>query len=148
PESERFAFDTISQILDAIPIEEPATALHARVCIVPARDEADELAGAMLARVLPGARLLSAESLAGETLEQIDKDGCTTICVSAVPPHAASHAAYLTRRLKKRFPKLRIVVGLWSSEAGERIKSRLTAAGVDEVATRLDEAVSHLRQTS
>jgi predicted PurR-regulated permease PerM len=148
PESERFAFDTIGQILDAIPVDEPAAAPRARVCIVPARDEADQLAGAMLARVLPGAQLLSAESLAGEMLEQIARDGCTTICVSAVPPHAASHAAYLTRRLKKRLPKLRIVVGLWTSEAGERIKSRLSAAGVDEVATRLDEAVSHLRQTS
>jgi predicted PurR-regulated permease PerM len=148
PESERFAFDTIRQILDEIPVEEAVAAPRAPVCIVPARDEADELAGAMLARVLPGAQLLSAESLAGETIEQIDKDGCTTICISAVPPHAASHAAYLTRRLKKRLPKLRIVVALWTSEAGERIKSRLAAAGVDEVATRLDEAVSHLRQTS
>jgi len=148
PETERFAFDTISQILDAIPVEEAAAAPRARVCIVPARDQADQLAGAMLARVLPGAQLLSAESLAGEMLEQIARDGCTTICISAVPPHAASHAAYLTRRLKKRLPKLRIVVALWTSEAGERIKSRLTAAGVDELATRLDEAVSHLRQTS
>jgi len=148
PESERFAFDTIRQMLDEIPLEEPAAAPRARVCIVPARDEADELAGAILARVLPGSQLLSAESLAGETLEQIEQDGCGTICISAVPPHAASHAAYLARRLKKRFPKLRIVVALWTSEAGERIKSRLAAAGVDEVATRLDEAVSHLRQTS
>jgi len=148
PETERFAFDTIRQILDEIPVEEVAAAPRARVCIVPARDEADELAGTVLARLLPGAQLLSAESLAGETLEQIDKDGCGTICISAVPPHAASHAAYLTRRLKKRFPKLRIVVALWTSEAGERIKSRLSAAGVDEVATHLDEAVSHLRQTS
>ena len=148
PETERFAFDTIRQILDEIPVEETASAPRARVCIVPARDEADELAGSILARLLPGAQLLSAESLAGETLEQIDKDGCGTICISAVPPHAASHAAYLTRRLKKRFPTLRIVVALWTSEAGERIKSRLSAAGVDEVATHLDEAVSHLRQTS
>lgn len=148
PETERFAFDTIRQILDEIPIEEAASAPRARVCIVPARDEADELAGSILARLLPGAQLLSAESLAGEMLEQIDKDGCGTICISAVPPHAASHAAYLTRRLKKRFPKLRIVVALWTSEAGDRIKSRLAAAGVDEVATCLDEAMSHLRQTS
>ena len=148
PETERFAFDTIRQILDEIPVEELAAAPRSRVCIVPARDEADELAGSILARLLPGAQLLSADSLAGETLEQIDKDGCGTICISAVPPHAASHAAYLTRRLKKRFPKLRIVVALWTSEAGERIKSRLSAAGVDEVATHLDEAVSHLRQTS
>jgi predicted PurR-regulated permease PerM len=148
PESERFAFDTIRQILDEVPVEQPGSPPRAQVCIVPARDEADHLAGAILARALPGAQLLSAESLAGETLEQVGQEGCSAICISAVPPHAASHAAYLTRRLKKRFPQLRIVVALWTSEAGERIKSRLTDAGVDEVATRLDEAVSHLRQTS
>ena len=148
PESERFAFDTIRQILDEVPVEQPGSPPRAQVCIVPARDEADELAGAILARALPGAQLLSAESLAGETLEQVGQEGCSTICISAVPPHAASHAAYLTRRLKKRFPEVRVVVALWTSEAVDRIKSRLTAAGVDEVATRLDEAVSHLRQTS
>lgn len=116
-----------------------------QVCILPARDQADELAGAMLARLLPGAQVFSAKSLAAETLEQVGEGACRVMCISAVPPHAASHASYLARRLKKQFPKLRIVVALWTSEGIERVKQRLLAAGVDEVATRLPDVLAQLR---
>jgi hypothetical protein len=68
------------------------------------------------------------------------------VCISAVPPHAASHAAYLARRLKKRLPELKVVVALWTSEGIDKIKPRLLSAGVDEVFTRLAEVQSHLRQ--
>ena len=51
------------------------------MCIIPARDEADELAGAMLARLLPGAQLFSAKSLASEKLERLSA-GCRTVCIS------------------------------------------------------------------
>jgi predicted PurR-regulated permease PerM len=148
PEAERFAFDTTRQILEEIPAKEAPGGQPscAAVCIAPARDEADEIAGAMLARLLPGARLSSSESLAAETLEQIGERGCRVVCISAVPPHAASHAAYLARRLKKHSAELKVVVALWTSEGIERIKPRLLGAGVDEVFTRLDEAAAHLRQ--
>ena len=55
-QNERFAFDVMRQIFELLPErdEQPA-APH--VCILPARDEADELAGAMLARLLPGSQL-------------------------------------------------------------------------------------------
>ena len=119
PESERFAFDTTRQILEEIADrgntrpEQPCSG----VCIVPARDEADELAGAMLARLLPGAQLLSSESLAGETLERVGEGACRMVCISAVPPHAASHAAYRARRLRKQLPELKIVVALCTATA-------------------------------
>jgi hypothetical protein len=148
PESERFAFDTIRQILEETEKEEgqAASASHPGVCILPARDAADDLAGAMLARFLPGAQVFSSESLAAETLERVGEGGCRVVCISAVPPHAASHAAYLARRLKKHSPGLRVVVALCTSEGIDKIKPRLLGAGVDEVFTRLDEAAAHLRQ--
>ena len=144
PQSERFAFDVTRQILELLPErdEQPA-APH--VCILPARDEADELAGAMLARLLPGAQLFSAKSLAAEKLERLSTDACRTACISAVPPHAASHAGFLARRLKKQFPKLRIVVALWTSEGMDKIKPRLLEAGVDDVATRVPDVLALLR---
>ncbi|HEY8250117.1 MAG TPA: AI-2E family transporter [Burkholderiales bacterium] len=148
PESERFAFDTTRQILEEMQTEETSAgaAPCSGVCIVPARDEADELAGAMLARLLPGAQLLSSDSLAAEMLEQVGKGACRLVCISAVPPHAASHAAYLARRLKKQLPELKVVVALWTSEGIDKIKPRLLSAGVDEVFTRLADVQSHLRQ--
>ena len=143
-EHQRFVLDTTRQIVEETEAKgEPACA---HVCIVPAHDEADEVAGAMLAQLLPGAQVLSSESLAAETLEQVAERGCRVICISAVPPRAASHAAYLARRLKKRFPDLRIMVGLWTSETVEKITQRLRDAGASATLSRLEEAAAHLRQ--
>ena len=143
-QNERFAFDVMRQILELLPErdEQPAAP---QVCILPARDEADELAGAMLARLLPGAQLFSANSLATEKLERLSTDACRTVCISAVPPHAASHAGFLARRLKKQFPKQRIVVALWTSEGLDKLKPRLLDAGVDDVATRIPDVLALLR---
>ena len=135
PARERFVFDTTRQIIEQLGADERGHASSAAVCIIPAHDEADALAGAMLARLVPGAQLLSSESL----------EGCHTLCISAVPPHAATHAAYLARRMRKRFPKLKIVVALWTSEGIDKVRPRLLAAGVDEVATGLGRAVAQLR---
>jgi predicted PurR-regulated permease PerM len=143
-QNERFAFDVMRQILELLPErdEQPAAP---QVCILPARDEADELAGAMLARLLPGAQLFSANSLASEKFERLSTDACRTVCISAVPPHAASHAGFLARRLKKQFPKQRIVVALWTSEGLDKLKPRLLDAGVDDVATRIPDVLALLR---
>jgi predicted PurR-regulated permease PerM len=136
PESERFAFDTIRQILDEI--ETPGEqSPGSGVCIIAARDEADELAAAMLAKLLPGAQVYS---------EAPDRTACRLACISAVPPHAASHAAYLARRLKKHNPQLKVLVALWASDGIERIKPRLLEAGVDEVATQLPDVLAQLGQ--
>ena len=62
-----------------------------------------------------------------------------------MPPHAASHAGFLARRLKREFPKLRIVVALWNSEGADKIKPRLLDAGVDDVATRIPDVLALLR---
>jgi predicted PurR-regulated permease PerM len=141
PARERFVFDTTRQIVEELAGEAEGDASSSpSVCIIPAHDEADELAGAMLARVLRhegvGSQLGSWERLAGEA--------CRAICISAVPPHAATHAAYLARRLKKRFAETKVVVGLWTSESIDKVKPRLLAAGVDEVVTRLAHVVAQL----
>ena len=145
PETERFAFDTTRHILDELGEDGTEAMAAPHVCILPARDQADELAGAMLARLLPGAQVFSAKSLATETLEQVGEGACRVMCISAVPPHAASHASYLARRLKKQFPKLRIVVALWTNEGVDKVRPRLLGAGIDEVATRLPEVLAQLR---
>lgn len=143
PQRERFAFDTTRQIVEELnpEPEKRDSSSSPGVCIIPAHDEADELAGAMLARLLPGAQVFSSQ-----TLDRLGDCNCRVICISAVPPHAASHAAYLARRLKKRLPDVRILVGLWTSEGIDKVKPRLVGAGVDELATRLPDALAQLRQ--
>ena len=147
-EHSRFAFETTRQIAEELRTEEEARVDDAcrHVCIVPAHDQADDVAGAMLARLIPGAQRFPAGSLAAETIDKVDEQGCRIVCISAVPPRAASHAAYLVRRLKQRFPSKRIVVGLWSTETIDKVKPRLLEAGADDVLTRLADAATQLRQ--
>ena len=142
----RFIADTVRDIVEEINDKQPPAASASQVCIIPAHDRADELAGAMLARLLPGAQLFSSESLAAETLERVGEGPCRLICVCAVPPGAASHAAHLARRLKKRFPDVRMLIALCASEAIDKVKPRLLSAGADEVVTSLADARGYIRQ--
>ena len=131
PRRERFLFDTIGGLIEDL--SGTVASENRAACIVAAHDEADRLAGQILAR-LSGARFV-------ETVED-----CSLVCISAIPPHAASHAASLARRLRKRLPEARIVVALWSSEGNERATARLQQVGVDQVVTRLPDAIQALQQ--
>ena len=146
PSRERFVLDTTREVIEEIEVGAGDKPSCAHVCIIPAHDAIDGLAGAMLARLLPGARVYPSESLAGETLERVGEDPCRLVCICAVPPQAASHTAYLARRLKQRFPKLRIIAALCTTENIEKVKPRLLGAGIDEVVTRLGDAEAYIRQ--
>jgi AI-2E family transporter len=153
PARERFVVDTVREVVDETAEKETAETEQqesrcAHVCIAPAHDEADELAGAMLARLLPGAELYSSKSLAAEMLERVGEGPCKLVCICAVPPQAASHAAYRARRVRQRFPELKIVVALCTANGIDRVKPRLLGAGADEVVTRLADAQAYVRQVS
>jgi predicted PurR-regulated permease PerM len=130
PRRERFLFDTVGGLIEDLAEANPAE--NRTACIVAAHDEADRLAGQILSR-LSGAPLV-------ETAEN-----CSLVCISAVPPHAAVHAASLARRLRKRLPQARIVVSLWTTEGAERATARLQQVGVDQVVTSLPEALQALQ---
>jgi predicted PurR-regulated permease PerM len=121
------------------------------LCIASTRDGVDHLAAQMLARLLPApeftAVALAHSNIAAEALEAIEARRCKTVLISALQPPAASHAESLCRRLRQRFPELRILVGLWGSDgdvAGAAV--RLKAAGADEVVTTLHGAVQRVRE--
>lgn len=129
------------------PVPPRAAAL---LCIVPAHDEADYIAGIMLARLLAlehfEALLLPKDILASEVLDRVAQAGARALIVSAVPPSAVANASYFAKRLRNRFPQQKIVVALWNATGNlERISGRLRAAGADEVVTRLPEAVERAR---
>jgi hypothetical protein len=120
------------------------------VCIVPAQDHADYIAGLMLARLLDPQRfqalVLPKDILASEMAERVAKAGDCTVLVSAMPPSAASNAAYLARRLRGRFPERRIIVALWAARGSlERIAQRLKSSGASEVLTSFHDAVAQAR---
>jgi predicted PurR-regulated permease PerM len=159
---ERFIFDTVRGLVEYLEdrsqpkgeIEaQPKNVVHRPappVCIVGVRDEADHVAALVLARMLEppefSPQVVANPLPAAETLKQIEAKACKVVCISAVPPHAAAHAGQLCKRLKQRFPELKVMVALWAAEGSDKLESRLRDAGVDVVVTRLRDAVEELRQ--
>jgi predicted PurR-regulated permease PerM len=92
------------------------------LCILclPARDEADEIAGTMLAQLSATrgcvVEAVSVTSLASEMVDLIEKRKADVVCISAMPPAAAAHARYLCKRLQGRFPDAHLIVGLWNAK--------------------------------
>jgi hypothetical protein len=159
PQRERFVFDTTRHIAEYIedrtaPEKPAAKAPPARpvppVCIVGAHDEADHVAGLVLARVLPAPefnpQVVGFPLLAAETMERIAELNAKVVCISAVPPQAATHAGYLCKRLKKRFPELEVLIALWTAENTDKAQARLRDAGADLIASNVPAVVEALRQ--
>lgn len=49
-----------------------------------------------------------------------------------------------SKRLRQRFPELKIVVGLWNSNIPVKARDRLTSAGANAVVTTLSEALAQV----
>src|SRR5690606_19382287 len=83
------------------------------ILCLPARDEADELVALMLQQRLEQegylARTLSARTLSGEIVAAAGKEEVAAVCISALPPFAATHARYLCKRLRPKYPRLPIL---------------------------------------
>jgi predicted PurR-regulated permease PerM len=88
-----------------------------RVLCLPANDEADEIAAAMLAQLLAqaGCAALSfpLDSSLLDVLEIVEPGQKDVFCISAVPPFAFAHARTLSGLLQIRFPRTKIVIGVW-----------------------------------
>ena len=122
-----------------------------RKCILclPARNEADEIAALMLAQLLESegacAKVISAETLAAEIVDEVEQQNADAVCISAMPPLAVMHSRYLCKRLAMRFPDLNVVVGLWHVANIERAKERIRTCGTERVASTLMQAVEQFR---
>ena len=121
------------------------------IYVASARDGSDHLAARMLLRLLPAPEIAAAGAghpqIASEIVEAIEQGWCDLVLISALAPPAATHAESLCRRLRQRFPALKIVVGLWAAD-GDVAKAavRLKSAGADEIVTTLHGAVQRVRQ--
>jgi predicted PurR-regulated permease PerM len=133
--------------------DKAAEVIHYDKCVLclPARDVADEIAGMMLAQLLEQegycAEYVSVEKLASEYLQLVETKGVEVVMISALPPAAVTHARYIVKRLRGRFPDIKIIVGLWTSGGNlEKAKARLESAGTNLVVGSLEQAIEELRQ--
>ncbi|HEV8714377.1 MAG TPA: AI-2E family transporter [Candidatus Binatia bacterium] len=118
---------------------------------MPARTIADQLTLGMLSQLFdPFAcefKQLSSATLASEVLSAVEEQPPDLVCITALPPGGLTRIRYLCKRLRARFPELRIVVVRPGIEAGtDKNIQRLTEEGADRVATSLTDARTQITQ--
>jgi predicted PurR-regulated permease PerM/methanogenic corrinoid protein MtbC1 len=160
---EQFIFQATREILEALNglhsepsnpaaiIKRAPTAPKVRILGCPARDDADELALLMFWHLLDPARYdlvrLPVETLASEFIDQIAEKGPSLVCISSLPPGGLAQTRYLCKRLRNRFPDLKIIVGRWGTRS-ENNWTSLLGAGADKVGTTLVETRDQVIQLS
>jgi methylmalonyl-CoA mutase cobalamin-binding subunit len=117
-------------ITTATPTDPKEQARMVRIAILPAHDEADELAGLMLARLLEQKGLavlhLTHNALASEMIDEVTQFAPHVVFISATPPAAVSHVRYLLRRIKGKLPGEKLAIGVWSAQSEiETLRKRL-----------------------
>jgi predicted PurR-regulated permease PerM len=116
------------------------------VLCIPARDEADEIAAVMLEQLLGKrgirAKVLSCAGLLGECIQKVEEEKPGVVCVAAVPPFGYVHARYLCRRLRNRFPELKVVAAILTEGDVNEIKKRQPAVPADEIGSSLAQALA------
>jgi hypothetical protein len=130
---------------------QPMAAGPSAIVCVAGRNELDEAAGSLLVHVLRSQQPVSiADALPAEALTsdryQSQIDNATVICLSLISTHSPVRARYLVRRLSRRAPRARVLVGLWRSSPDELAATVATIARPNAViVTSLRDAVRDLQ---
>ena len=125
----------------------------ANIVCVPARDDADEIAGMMLTHVLRSVGCNARNLPIGSTAEMLAEIAATNperVLISALPPFAADHARWLYIKLHAQSPRLQIDICLWLYEGdltkvsarlglrpGHRLYTTLSQVAADILAAQL-----------
>jgi len=122
---------------------------NVRVICFPAKDDADEITGAMLAQLLEQAGYAALSFSVADSpvavMQDLSNQTGDIVCICALPPFALMNARTLSRRLQARFPDLKIVIGLWHfSDGGADYQERLGNAFANTVVTTLKQALEHI----
>jgi hypothetical protein len=134
----------------AEPTLAPATVLPvAHILGFPARDEADRLALEMLRQLLQPGRwemeVPSVDMLTAELVSLTGEKEPAAICIGSLAPGGLAHTRYLCKRLRSRFPKVKIIVGRWGLTSNvEQNQEQLREAGASQIATTLLETQQQL----
>jgi predicted PurR-regulated permease PerM len=116
----------------------------------PAQDETDELALLMFRQLLDCTRfeveIMSDPMLTAEVVARIGEKSPAIICIAAVQPGGLAQTRYLCKRLRARFPNLKIAVGRWGT--GSENNNSILLAGADTVGITMIETREQMIQLS
>ncbi len=142
----------LPQAEDAASESGPAERFSGSILCLPANDRADEVTADMLAQLLEQAghvalSLPIAHASPAELLALIERRQDGVVCISALPPYAFPPARTMCKLIRERFPKLKLVVGVWGfSGDTEKAKARFERTQPDRLLTSLAQAVEQIQE--
>ncbi|HTC91277.1 MAG TPA: AI-2E family transporter [Bryobacteraceae bacterium] len=160
PEREEFLFLTVREMIADFcengspsdshqPDMNNRASMPERILCLPAADEADEIASSMLAQLLEQAGCATISFPIGlsplSMLGPMEPTAQDVFCISAIQPFAFSHARTLSRELKSKFPRTKILIGVWGFNGEtERALVRFQPSPPDKFVSSLAEALDYL----
>ncbi len=120
--------------------------LAPRIVCLPAARPADRVAASMLAQLLAGKGktmdIVPENAGAVEKVEFISGSETPVVVISAVPPSSLIQVRYLYKRIRRLYPKVAIVIGLWNDSGDpESLRNRIAPNLNANVVTTLTDAV-------
>ncbi|MEO5630033.1 MAG: hypothetical protein ABIQ62_09740, partial [Thermomonas sp.] len=119
---------------------------------IPSRDELDEVALAMLGKLVDIGRVewtsAGSDSLSSEVVAKVKAHPYKVIVLMALPPGGLAHVRYLCRRLRAEEQAVKILVvrpGLYADDT-PRQRRELLDAGASQVVTSMKDAVVQLNE--
>jgi hypothetical protein len=115
------------------------------VLVIAGRTPLDEAAAIMFAQLCNvhglAARVEGAEALTTTNIFRLETSGVALVCLSYLDATHAAHMRYAVRRLRRKLPQARIMIGCWTSpdDAG-RLEALRESAKADLFASTLREA--------
>ncbi len=130
--------------------EAPGPADRPAVCCLAGRNELDDAGGLLLVHLLAlqgrvAARTLPAEALSADAGDPAVFAGATLICLSLLSTSAPARARFIVRRIRRRAPRAKILVGFWGGTAAEQtVEEAAAAAAADFAAYSLRDTVARI----
>ena len=128
--------------------EETGTREAAVLCVA-GRGSLDEAAAMMLAQLLQkhgiGARVVPSREVSPANILRLDPGGVKVVCLSYLEPGGFTNARYLVRRVRRRLPRAKLVLGLWTQTRVESDRDNAAKRSeADLVVTSLAQAVDRI----
>lgn len=143
----------MDELLDELREEYPAkisTDTKPRIVCIGGKWEADTISCEMLCHALAldgiPAIYRPATTVSAASVAKLDLEGADTVCVTYFSSSPAMPARHFCRRLRRRWPNLRIVLALWNAPPELLVGDAHEALGADEVVTSIEEAIRRLHR--
>jgi hypothetical protein len=89
---------------------------------------------------------VSSTATASEVVDLVGQRKAALVCISATPPAPVAHARHLCTRLRRRFPEMNLVVGLWEATGDlSKAKERIGGGATTHVVATLADAREQIR---